>query len=128
MNIIEGNKLIAEFMGYKYFPFVYELKTKTGFNRLGWRKGNPHLPGGYSRIVIGKTHYIGRHHRDLKFHEDWNWLNDVVKKIFILSKENNLFINKKFGPILSEIKENLVEIDINKVWESSVGFIKEYNK
>ena len=127
MNIIEGNKLIAEFMGYIYFPYVYELK-KDGFNRWGWRKGKPHLPGGNSKIDIGKTHYIGRHHRDLKFHEDWNWLNDVVREIFKISKENDLFINKKFGPILSEIKENLVEIDINKVWESSVGFIKEYNK
>ena len=109
MNIIEGNKLIAEFMGYKYYPFDYELKNKNGLNRWGWRKNSPSLPTGNVKINIGKTHYLGRKHRDLKFHEDWNWLIDVIN--YIKQKENS-----------KDIVESLKTINIERVW----GYVVEY--
>ena len=58
---IKNNKLIAEFLGCKYYPFV------PGNERVGWYND--------------KNQYMCRSHRDLRFDFDWNWLMLSVEKI-----------------------------------------------
>ena len=113
MNIIEKNKIIAKFMGYYYKPFDFKLK-KSRFNFWGWRKDKVFLPKSCTKGKIGDRNYLCRRHKDLKFHEDWNWLIDVIKHI----KNNNS----------SKISNKLISLNIEKVWKSVVVFIENYNK
>lgn len=59
--MIQNNKLIAEFLGWKYFQFV------PGKERVGWYND--------------KNKYVCRGHRELKFDYDWNWLMLAVERI-----------------------------------------------
>jgi len=70
-EILEYNKRCALFLGYTYYPFVKEGKYPSGLP--GWQlpKANFKLP----------ETYLGRTHRDLKFHSDWNWIMEVVEAI-----------------------------------------------
>jgi len=74
-EILEGNKLIAEFMGYGYYPHM------EGETLPGWRKEKAHPK------VSGT--YLGRVHKDLAYHRSWEWLMTAVEKIenLDLSKE-----------------------------------------
>lgn len=67
MTITEGNKLIAEFLGYKYYPKINDEPFP------GWRYEAYH--GKMSRS------YLGRTHKDLLFDYDWNRLMRAVDKI-----------------------------------------------
>lgn len=74
-EIEENNKLIATFLGYEYVPFNKELNVGNHFdvNPPGWRAKD------FKNLKLGG--YLCRKHRDLKFHDDWNWLMSVVEKI-----------------------------------------------
>ena len=54
-EIIEGNKLIAEFMGYKFIEDWHQY----------WRLSDKHL-------LL---------ENELKYHSSWDWLMPVVEKI-----------------------------------------------
>lgn len=72
MDIIEGNKLIAKFMGFKYIPFDPSLpKGHSGW----WKDGKV---GVINKLEIN---FLGRTHKDLNYHSDWNMLIPVVEKI-----------------------------------------------
>lgn len=58
MNITESNKLIAEFMGWKW-----EVRDHYGINIM-------RSPEGKSSDLKG-----------MKFHKSWNWLIPVIQKI-----------------------------------------------
>ena len=60
MNTIEGNKLIAEFMGGKKFYFTDELDET------------------WEGIKINNSPYP---FHKLEYHSSWNWLMPVVEKI-----------------------------------------------
>jgi hypothetical protein len=61
-EILEGNKLIAEFMGYKY------INPKDSCDRWGW-----YLNGDNSTSI----NYL----KELKYHSSWDCLMPVVEKI-----------------------------------------------
>ena len=103
-EIIEGNKLIAEFMGAKWSKSSgYEFSM---------------FASAYSNC--GKT---------LKFYSSWDWLMPVVEKI-----ENIAQSQKSDSFFLSYIRNNytifdmkLTEVSIAAVWIKTVYFIDWYN-
>jgi hypothetical protein len=83
-NIVNKNKIIAEFCGYKYFPNIkgenLECKNVIDIFKYGWRLPNSFiLSPKMVNYKIGSP-YLGRNHHCLKFHEDWNWLHYVIEK------------------------------------------------
>ena len=116
-NIIENNKLIAEFLGGIKQPFEF---PQFGYiNSMGdWKD----------------TFFDNQ----LKFHSNWNWLMSVVEKIENLQDENNcaiynVQIEQSFTEIIdNHTSETIVEVDSNSkieaVYQSCVEFIKWYNE
>lgn len=78
MSNIESNKMIAEFMGYKYFPFD---ETKKSSNpdiivdqMSGWHKPT----NGHYKIP---DWYLCRTHKELAYDRKWDWLMPVINEI-----------------------------------------------
>ncbi len=111
---IEGNKLIAEFMGAEWRSWKD--------NKLSmYRFENP----------IGDTYAF--HIKDLKYHSSWDWLMPVVEKIeslgYCVFQQNDACWIKvgRVGmkmPIISNLAENKKEA----TWLTVVEFIKWYNQ
>lgn len=73
--IEDGNKTIARFMGYDYFPFNAEEK-KEG-KEFGWlRTQTPNT----IQMQIG-SFFLARKTRDLRYFNSWDWLMPVVEKL-----------------------------------------------
>ena len=74
--IVEYNKVIAQYMGYKYYPYSEEAKGQT----FGWMK----YPSAseFSKHNRHKNDYLCRTHKDMQFHYNWNWIMPVVQEIF----------------------------------------------
>lgn len=112
-EIVEGNRLIAEFMGYK--------QRENG--GLFW--GNDGLGGLYPK--------------DLKYHSSWDWLMPVVEKIINSncssaelcgewylnsSKYSFSMLNDQTNSCEGNSKNSLIEA----TWLAVVEFIKWYNE
>ena len=65
-EIVEGNKLIAEFMGYKYIPFNPETPNLV----CGWWKDGK----------IGRN-FLCRTHKQLPYRNSFTYLMEVIDKI-----------------------------------------------
>jgi hypothetical protein len=116
-EIIKGNKLIAEFMGYKYYP--HPAKDS------GWRKEKGHL----------KLHgyFLCRTNKQLEYHSSWDWLMPVVEKI-----SETYTVNIQSYPVMGfdvrfnegtyrrAYSEN--ESAIKAVWTAVIKFIEWYNQ
>lgn len=106
MNTTENNKLIAEFLGYEVLP----MNKKD-----------------YMVITNNKETY---NLKSLRFHNDWNWLMEVVKKIESL--EFNCEISTDSCTIHSclgyEVFETYNNTKIEAVYNACVDFILWYNK
>lgn len=118
MKTLENNKLIAEFLSIKLHPCETIEKLKF-------------LP------IEERGLYNGYFIEDLKYHEDWNWLMEVVEKIESIEygiyqvdilqegckilKRCRLFIDKRVGKLESDTTK------IESVYLACVEFIKWYN-
>lgn len=114
MNTLENNKLITEFME---LPFI----TEDGETN-------------YIKDLIHVPDY------ELSYHEDWNWLMEVVEKIenwengqyYII---HSMYFNKRNISIKAECNRDFKNIDIfynegekiQAVYKACVEFIKWYN-
>lgn len=116
-EITEGNKLIAEFMGF----------TKPTNGRLEIIKVPIELELKYRAIHIAI--------KDLKYHSSWDWLMPVVEKI-----ESELYNDLKFCVnmafkecVIAEVDDDFYvfyqesESKIKAVWKAVVQFIDWYN-
>lgn len=94
----EKNVLIAEFMGYEKIVFPETSKYL----------------GQYTNPISKRVYAV----EDLDFDSDWNWLMLVVEKI-----------NKtgKYGRILNDMRNGLINTDIQKTFTACVEFIEWYN-
>lgn len=123
-EIVEGDKLIIKFIGYKYRNSskvwcIYPYDDSSYLRSLGWVKCD-----------------------DLKFHSSWDWLMPVIEKIekeypVLLSIKNKIstFDNtwhickiEFFSEITGNfqiIKEGVTKI--KSVWLAVIEFIKWYN-
>ena len=103
-NIVENNKLIAEFMGWKENKDM-EVKLTSG----------------------GITYYFQKNDEAcipeaMCYHSSWDWLIPVVKKCLIGEAETNR------PDLVSNIYESLVNLEINLVYKDIIEFIKWYNQ
>jgi len=98
-DIMEGNKVMAEFLGYKYYPHTkpYGRDRVKGWVKSGLSPKNPHFS-------------LGRSHRDFPFYNDWNALMRVIDKI---ESEDSV--------VVSIIKHSIAIHDYNKVYASTKG-------
>src|SRR6188508_1633665 len=115
-EIIEGNKILAEFEGYKYYPHPNK--------DAGWRKETGHLK-------IGKGYYLARTHKDLKYHLDYNdfmrvWFKysnyTELKSTFKTSEDTDYYLEGT-----QEISECISFNGLPKCFEKLVREIKWYN-
>ena len=124
-NIVENNKLIAEFMG------VFDKILSTG-NIHSWSDA-PF----YYTTEDTKEKVIENISKYSKYNKDWSWLMRVVEKIENLQDENNCAIyNVQVEQCFVEIiinhtSETIVEVDSNSkieaVYQACVEFINWYN-
>ena len=105
MKTLENNKLIAEFLGY----------IDNGCSEDGFLM---HPITNYDVEISG-----------LKYHEDWNWLMEIVEKIESLGYR--IEIVKHICRIYLSNKETIVISEnipkIEAVYSTVVEFIKWYN-
>lgn len=114
MNTLEGNKLIAEFMGGEYDA-----------------NHSPSYP------CFHKLHNGGTWDLDeLKYHTSWDWLMPVVEKINVLDNREYDVIIWRSDCHINNREEILFESSILKrkdtlilvVWGCIVQFLKWYNQ
>ena len=124
-NIIENNKLIAEFLDWEFDDLSETFETP--FLKL------------VDPNAFGNEQYSCKlQDFELEFHSDWNWMMRVVEKIENLQDENNCAIyNVQIEQCFVEIiinhtSETIVEVDSNSkiqaVYNACVEFIKWYNE
>lgn len=123
-EIIECNKLIAVFLGYKYHPHPERDS--------GWRKEKGH------RKFHGMDYYLCRAHRDLKFNSSWDWLMLAVEKIERLDNVScmdcRVKIERKYCAVYYDMGIERYEFSktgsckLQAAWLSVVDFIKWYNE
>ena len=110
MKTIENNKIIAEFLSVKIHP----CETIENFKFLP---------------IEERGLYNGYFIEDLKYHEDWNWLMEVVEKIESLGYR--IEIVKHICRIYLSNKETIIISEntpkIEAVYNACVEFIKWYN-
>lgn len=103
-NIIENNKLIAEFLGEKEQPYNFP------------QHGTLRLNGDF------KTEFFDN---QLQFHKDWNWLMEVVEKIESLEDNNQLMDCFKQSNKVCSLP---IYTKIEAVYNACIEFIKWYNQ
>lgn len=109
----ENNKLIAEFMGgvLSSVPNVINLPQKIGEVKIHCVNGSELLPNGTYKVC---------RITELKYHSDWNWLMEVVKKCRVESNEEDSH--------WEAIYYSLSDLDIDNVYTAVISFIKWYNE
>jgi len=100
-EIVEGNRLIAEFMS--------ERIAETDF----------YDGRGYVKTFLNPTG-APYEFNELEFHFNWNWLMPVVKKI----EEKRVYAEE---PMNDYVLNELLKLDISSLWDSVVNFIKSWN-
>lgn len=124
--IIEGNKKIAQFMGYTYFPHMKgEQKApgwKTTIDTSIFSKFNQ----SYNILLKkneNKREYLCRGHNGLKYHISWDWLIEAIIKFRDLDIDNDIYRSH-----IQEIDSNVIdEYDIHQAHTSLVNAINWYN-
>jgi hypothetical protein len=122
-QILEGNKLIAEFMGMQFLS--------THIDSHNYEQYSYSMPDELSKQVYGYTDatcFLS----DEQFHISWDWLMPVVEKIGELnciveittSKQCRIFTTKDADKPYWNITNGKM---IEAVWQAVVEFIKRYN-
>jgi hypothetical protein len=116
-SIIEGNKLIAEFMFYKTYYSLHGGKEVKYYNIR-------HIPLNEDGEDWHNEHY-------LEFHSSWDWQLPVYKKMRTILQEfhkNNKHTVRKGDLIEVEYTLALMNIDIDECFKHLVQLIEWYNK
>ena len=121
----ENNKIIAEFMGARielidknYHSYDWHGK-KYSITPITWNDNSEKTLARLYEITLNSE--FGRLGQ---FHKDWNWLMEVVEKIFKdFYKLNPCPIYLKIN-----IENALNKVDIESVYNACVEFINFYNK
>jgi hypothetical protein len=114
MTTIENNKLLAVFLGGKY-------------------KNQTNIPLNDNEIWLPKFGVcnLGNNGKVLKFHNNWNWLMEVVEKIEGLNKDISILIIKNSVIVNNRNnykKETFGNTKIEAVYNACVEFVKWYNE
>lgn len=106
-KIIESNKLIAEFMGFKKVDYLWHTPIR--------------LVNKYPKSI-----FEGDNTNSFRFHESWDWIMPVCKKIFDIREEEDLG-NCDGHYFTGAMKEGMGRVDVDMVFYNVCGFIKWYN-
>jgi hypothetical protein len=132
-QITAGNKLIAKFMGYAYYPSNHiPSSPRRGIFVPGWKTHE--WASDVSKFNLGKMHYLCRSHNGLQYYENWNWLMKVVEKIEKLTGNfrlvNNIAIideNDEKGTVRDFVHDRVVGNNKKEAaWLMCVAFISWY--
>lgn len=121
---IEGNKLIAEFMGWKYIQ-----KSVTVFKDGEYEDWQWEVP--IEDNMYNKAHL----NHNLYFHTSWDWLMPVRDKIISLACNVNIINNYcqiiKFesggNPPSYQRTQTMAHSALDNTYNAIVQFIKWYN-
>lgn len=104
-SIEEGNKLIATFMGYKYYPHPeqypgWRKEINISISKLGGPKYRPDI--------------LCRTTREIPYFNSWNYLMSVIDKIHTINRQENKYVetdytvslNKKVSSIMVNIRNS----------------------
>lgn len=136
-QIIEGNKLIAEYLGWTYIPF----NDLQNFSKAGWYYKAPD-----SRLIIspkqGYTEkvddvwykYVCRKHSDLRFYNSWDSLIPVIEKLekdtyldfYLYGKGCKSGYGHDLDCLYDETKNFKENSWIENTWLTVLGTIKKY--
>lgn len=117
---IEGNKLIAEFMGAKFYPEWTSDIYKSPFPTFDFEENRPAESSSRFWSPSG-----------LEYHSSWDWLMPVVEKIEGLKFTVKIIDRACF---ISTYPETIIAgrriegTKIKAVWLAIVEFIKWYNQ
>lgn len=140
-DIIENNKLIAEFMGHKFRKMHEDLIPYSYRDELCCNIPEMHGAHGWDNDCFFET--------QLRYHGDWNWLMKVVERIEGLNC--NILIRNFVGELTSSESEKhscvivyfyykedekcekmfITDNEKNKImsiYENCIKFIKWYNQ
>lgn len=142
-EILEGNKLIAKFMGLNLFA-LYAMEEQKDLiiefhrnikDKLTIEEENSlseyideHLLPGNILTITNNLSYQGfsewfkdnyDFYNNYKFHKSWDWLMPVIAKCESI---NSKMIREEIGA------RNIFRADIAICYKSVVGFIKWYNE
>ncbi len=109
MDTNEGNKLIAEFMGYKIGILS------------GWLSGTSKEESAYKKDENDSINDVLGKVSNLKYHSSWDWLMPVVHKAYEITTEDE---QQFAGLTLFEIG---LPTPINEIWQYVTEFIQWYN-
>ncbi len=110
-DIINGSKLIAEYLGWVYIPFSADLKHKAGW----WSKVPKTEEDVFFSKVNGNDGFVCRNHSDLRF---WNSLDALVPVIQKIEKEKTT----------SDERFKVIKKDSNEVIDGFLNYsIQLYN-
>ena len=109
MNIIENNKIIAEFMGLSKTTMFYNLKTGNYV-----KKENDDCDIQVEIVYLKNKKPI----TNFYYHSDWNWLMEVVEKVLQVGDNTDQWDN-----VLNELQS----VNIDNVYEAVIEFIKSQN-
>ena len=116
-ELMSQNILIAEFWGYKFYPSDPWYKL-NGYRDHYWIDNKDKS---IQRLVP----------KNFRFDWDWNWLLPVIKKIdkmdFLDAPHNHELI-RYHAEFCVNIKEKIIEEDIQEAYDMVVDFINIYNK
>lgn len=112
-EILEGNKLIAEFFGSN-------PKLDNELNIIYWTWDDLWYEI-FQDYDSGSSWISG----DFKFHKSWNWIMPIVKKIKEVDPLDKLW--EKHNMDKFNLYEYLMDVDIISTFETCVEFIKWYN-
>jgi len=105
-NIIEGNRLIAEFDGYKFE--YHDVFGNPCLEPYLWKEGM------WTRIG------------SLKYHSSWDWLIPCINKITSMKEYWSKYIDYT-SSIVSEGGIYINTQFIENTWQEVVDFIQWYN-
>lgn len=117
----EFNRLCAEFIGWEYIP---KDAHPYAFLNYGWWIKDTY----YQDIDPSNNSNWKGFNSSMKFHSDWNWIMEVVRKIISLRNRSNLF-KEVYGEVYRfqhTCLDDIIDINIlaSKIWQ----FINWYNE
>ena len=122
-KIEAGNKEMAKFLGYKYFP--YDPEKDLG-RMVGWLKSDQKihpLEKAYSH-----PNYLCRKTRDMRFFNEWNWLMRVVEKIETIYDAQHGYFGVHIISNQCTIQGTKLHLALKDTSYGSVYFDEQYDK
>lgn len=124
-EIVAGNKLIADFLGYEYVAYESGSKIKPGW----WRKDTPAHVLNYScASKLTRSYFLCRNHHALRYYNSWDALIPAMKKLNAIYVEQNISAVSKVYMYAKVAGEAMLRFDRPTCYIYVVYMIRELNK